>query len=183
MSRAIDLVSFVSRRAVAALTTTPLIGRGLGTDPSRCAVTACFERLILGEFVGRFALARARHARNEVSANGSETLSVRRRCDRCQAIRLITALSRYRRYRIDGPRNRHDTERGHDRVASVLSLTQDSQIGANLRICADEEDRADFDQPNREVANGFPASPPNRRLKLAEHTLLQAREEMGTTLR
>jgi hypothetical protein len=30
--------------------------------------------------------------------------------------------------------------------ASVLSLTQDSQIGANLRICADEEDRADFDQ-------------------------------------
>jgi hypothetical protein len=32
------------------------------------------------------------------------------------------------------------------KAASVLSLTQDSQIGANLRICADEEDRADFDQ-------------------------------------
>jgi hypothetical protein len=30
--------------------------------------------------------------------------------------------------------------------ASVLSLTQDSQIGANQRICADAEDRADFDQ-------------------------------------
>jgi hypothetical protein len=29
---------------------------------------------------------------------------------------------------------------------SVLSLTQDSQIGANQRICADAEDRADFDQ-------------------------------------
>jgi hypothetical protein len=25
-------------------------------------------------------------------------------------------------------------------------LTDDSQIGANLRVCADEEDRADFDQ-------------------------------------
>jgi hypothetical protein len=31
-------------------------------------------------------------------------------------------------------------------AASVLSLTDDSQIGANLRVCADEEDRADFDQ-------------------------------------
>jgi hypothetical protein len=31
-------------------------------------------------------------------------------------------------------------------LASVLSLTDDSQIGANLRVCADEEDRADFDQ-------------------------------------
>jgi hypothetical protein len=30
--------------------------------------------------------------------------------------------------------------------ASVLSLTEDSQIGANLRIFADEEDRANFDQ-------------------------------------
>jgi hypothetical protein len=29
---------------------------------------------------------------------------------------------------------------------SVLSLTEDSQIGANLRIFADEEDRATFDQ-------------------------------------
>jgi hypothetical protein len=31
-------------------------------------------------------------------------------------------------------------------LASVLSLTEDSQIGANLRIFADEEDRANFDQ-------------------------------------
>jgi DNA-binding NarL/FixJ family response regulator len=31
-------------------------------------------------------------------------------------------------------------------IASVLSLTDDSHIGANLRVCADEEDRADFDQ-------------------------------------
>ena len=29
---------------------------------------------------------------------------------------------------------------------SVPLLTEDSQIGANLRVCADEEDRADFDQ-------------------------------------
>ena len=29
---------------------------------------------------------------------------------------------------------------------SVLTLTDDSQIGANLRVCADEKDRADFDQ-------------------------------------
>jgi hypothetical protein len=29
---------------------------------------------------------------------------------------------------------------------SVPSLTGDSQIGANLRVCADEENRADFDQ-------------------------------------
>jgi hypothetical protein len=33
-----------------------------------------------------------------------------------------------------------------EKIASVLSLTTDSQIGANLRVCADEEDRADFDQ-------------------------------------
>ncbi len=32
--------------------------------------------------------------------------------------------------------------------ASDLSLTKDSQIGANLRVCADEEDRADFDRRN-----------------------------------
>jgi hypothetical protein len=31
-------------------------------------------------------------------------------------------------------------------AVSVLSLTDDSQIGANLRFCADEENRADFDQ-------------------------------------
>jgi hypothetical protein len=31
-------------------------------------------------------------------------------------------------------------------LPSVLSLTEDSQIGANLRIFADEEDRATFDQ-------------------------------------
>jgi hypothetical protein len=30
--------------------------------------------------------------------------------------------------------------------ASVPLLTDDSQIGANLRVCADEENRADFDQ-------------------------------------
>jgi hypothetical protein len=30
--------------------------------------------------------------------------------------------------------------------ASVPLLTEDSQIGANLRVCADEKDRADFDQ-------------------------------------
>jgi hypothetical protein len=29
---------------------------------------------------------------------------------------------------------------------SVALLTDDSQIGANLRVCADEENRADFDQ-------------------------------------
>jgi hypothetical protein len=33
-----------------------------------------------------------------------------------------------------------------DIASSVLSLTEDSQIGADLRVCADEEDRADFDQ-------------------------------------
>ncbi|MCI0363487.1 MAG: hypothetical protein L0219_06360, partial [Phycisphaerales bacterium] len=32
-----------------------------------------------------------------------------------------------------------------DLFASVPSLTDDSQIGANLRVCADEKDRADFD--------------------------------------
>jgi len=30
--------------------------------------------------------------------------------------------------------------------ASVMSLTDDSQIGVDLRVYADEEDRADFDQ-------------------------------------
>ena len=30
--------------------------------------------------------------------------------------------------------------------ASVPLLTDDLQIGANLRVCADEEDRADIDQ-------------------------------------
>jgi hypothetical protein len=30
--------------------------------------------------------------------------------------------------------------------ASVPLLTDDSQIGAHVRFCADEEDRADFDQ-------------------------------------
>ena len=30
--------------------------------------------------------------------------------------------------------------------ASVPLLTDDSQIGANLQVCADEEDRADFDR-------------------------------------
>jgi hypothetical protein len=34
----------------------------------------------------------------------------------------------------------------HDLQAGVPLLTDDSQIGANLRVCADEEDRADFDQ-------------------------------------
>ena len=39
----------------------------------------------------------------------------------------------------------------HDRklhvfASSVPLLTKDSQIGANLRVCADEKDRADFDQ-------------------------------------
>ena len=29
---------------------------------------------------------------------------------------------------------------------SVLSLTKDSQIGTDLRVCADEENRADFDR-------------------------------------
>ena len=31
-------------------------------------------------------------------------------------------------------------------LPSVPSLTGDSQIGAKLRFCADEKDRADFDQ-------------------------------------
>jgi hypothetical protein len=30
--------------------------------------------------------------------------------------------------------------------ASVPLLTKDSQTGANLRVCADEENRADLDQ-------------------------------------
>jgi hypothetical protein len=30
--------------------------------------------------------------------------------------------------------------------SSVLPLTDDSQIGADLRVCADEEDPTDFDQ-------------------------------------
>lgn len=34
----------------------------------------------------------------------------------------------------------------HQRISSVPLLTHDSQIGANLRVCADEEDRADFDR-------------------------------------
>jgi hypothetical protein len=29
----------------------------------------------------------------------------------------------------------------------VLSLTEDSQIGADLRGCVDEKDQADFDRP------------------------------------
>jgi hypothetical protein len=33
-------------------------------------------------------------------------------------------------------------------AASVPLLTDDSQIGANLRVCADEKDRAAFDQPS-----------------------------------
>jgi hypothetical protein len=36
--------------------------------------------------------------------------------------------------------------RGADLTASVPLLTDDSQIGANLRVCADEENRADWDQ-------------------------------------
>ena len=35
------------------------------------------------------------------------------------------------------------------RKTSGLLLTQDSQIGANLRVCADEKDRADFDRRGR----------------------------------
>jgi hypothetical protein len=31
-------------------------------------------------------------------------------------------------------------------ASSVPLLTEGSQIGANLRVCVDEEDRADFDQ-------------------------------------
>lgn len=31
-------------------------------------------------------------------------------------------------------------------VASVPGLTKDSQIGLDLRVCADAEDRTDFDQ-------------------------------------
>jgi hypothetical protein len=34
----------------------------------------------------------------------------------------------------------------NDQRASVPLLTDDSQIGANLRVCADEENRADWDQ-------------------------------------
>ena len=36
-----------------------------------------------------------------------------------------------------------------DHAASVPLLTHDSQIGANLRVCGDEEDRADFDRRGR----------------------------------
>jgi hypothetical protein len=37
-------------------------------------------------------------------------------------------------------------KRAHSGEASVPLLADDSQIGANLRVCADGEDRADFDQ-------------------------------------
>ena len=40
-------------------------------------------------------------------------------------------------------REEHEDSAGH---SSVPLLTDDSQIGANLRVCADEENRADFDQ-------------------------------------
>lgn len=36
-----------------------------------------------------------------------------------------------------------------DRSPSVRSLTDDSQIGGKLRVCADEENRADCDQHGR----------------------------------
>jgi hypothetical protein len=35
---------------------------------------------------------------------------------------------------------------GLTKQPSVPLLTDDSQIGANLRVCADEENRADLDQ-------------------------------------
>jgi hypothetical protein len=37
-------------------------------------------------------------------------------------------------------------ENASKQESSVPLLTDDSQIGANLRVCADEENRADFDQ-------------------------------------
>ena len=40
-----------------------------------------------------------------------------------------------------------------DDGTSVLSLTDDSQIGANLQVCPDEENRADWDQ--RLIANDW----------------------------
>jgi hypothetical protein len=39
-----------------------------------------------------------------------------------------------------------DEPSGVGTPASVPLLTEDSQIGANLRVCADEENRTDFDQ-------------------------------------
>src|SRR3981081_4569406 len=44
--------------------------------------------------------------------------------------------------------------------ASVPLLTDDSQIGANLRVCADEENRADLDQRGRSRTIGAVGSGP-----------------------
>src|ERR1700751_4048315 len=46
------------------------------------------------------------------------------------------------------------------KVASVPSLTDDSQIGAHLRVCADEENRADCDQHGRSRTIGAAAPGP-----------------------
>src|SRR3977135_4713448 len=43
---------------------------------------------------------------------------------------------------------------------SVPLLTGDSQIGANLRVCADEENRADLDQRGRSRTIGAVGSGP-----------------------
>src|SRR3977135_1410588 len=43
---------------------------------------------------------------------------------------------------------------------SVPLLTDDSQIGANLRVCADEENRADLDQRGRSRTIGAVGSGP-----------------------
>jgi hypothetical protein len=58
--------------------------------------------------------------------------------------RLVPDYSKYRsRLAISGV---DGDESASLEVTSVPSLTNDSQVGAHVRVCADEKDRADFDQ-------------------------------------
>src|SRR3979490_399953 len=52
------------------------------------------------------------------------------------------------------------SRRGGCSATSVPLLTGDSQIGANLRVCADEENRADLDQRGRSRTIGAVGSGP-----------------------
>ena len=58
------------------------------------------------------------------------------------------AAKRSRGLSAERPVNAEPAESEIGPLSSDLSLTKDSQIGANLRVCADEEDRADFDRRN-----------------------------------
>ena len=62
--------------------------------------------------------------------------------------------------------------------ASVPLLTKDSQIGANLRVCADEENRADY--PDRMIFDLDPAPDvPFDALKLAAQDVRQRLKQRG----